>query len=97
MAAQDLLDIAKTTLAAYNLGEGLPGAKVPGTIGKGNIAAAPGHPLGTHGQPTWLHFQVSHPAGVIDPGTGRRGVLYQGITQLLPLEVGVCLGTARSG
>jgi len=28
MAAQDLIDIAKTTLAAQNLGEGLPGALV---------------------------------------------------------------------
>ena len=28
MAAQDLLDIAKTPLAAQNLGEGLPGALV---------------------------------------------------------------------
>jgi hypothetical protein len=52
-----------------------------GAIGKGNITAAPGDPLGTYGQATWLYFQTSHLAGVVAPGAGCRGMLHQGVVK----------------
>src|SRR5262249_50933218 len=52
-----------------------------GAIGKGDVTAVPGDPLSAYGKATWLCFQVSYLAGVIDLGTGRRGMLYQGIVK----------------